>query len=162
MVVGDRFVKSLAVYHLRPSLFSFFCLRARPNVRAKERRVNPIFLVQLRKMLAEDFPGSMRMKNSGRNGSLSRLQGLASICRKARREKTAGAGRLDVHRACTGNAESSSRFPVLSSQFSVLSSQFSVLSSRFSVLSSQLRKQKRAGSDPARRSWTSYCELLTA
>jgi hypothetical protein len=80
MVVGDRFVKSLAGYRLRPE---FFRERARPNVRAKGRGVNPIFLVQLRKMLAADFRGGTRIKQSGRDVSLSRLQGLASICARS-------------------------------------------------------------------------------
>jgi hypothetical protein len=102
MVSGDRFFKSLAGYRLRPE---FFCQRAKSNVRAKGREVNSIFLVQLRKMLVENFCGATQGKRLGRDVALSRLQGAASLCRGALAEETASPGMRVVHRACTGNAE---------------------------------------------------------
>lgn len=60
-------------------------------------------------MLAADFRRETRIKQSGRDMPLSRLQGLASMYAKAWAEKTTGGRRQVVHRACTGNAECSGK-----------------------------------------------------
>ena len=76
------------------------------TVRAKGRGVNSVFLVQLRKMLATDFRGWARIKELDRDVSLSRMEGLASVCGRALEGNLFGARKLIVHRGCTGNAES--------------------------------------------------------
>jgi hypothetical protein len=60
-------------------LIGFFCLMANQNVRAKGRAVNSVFLVQLRKMVATDFRGSTRIKNSFKDVRLSRTEGAGSV-----------------------------------------------------------------------------------
>jgi len=85
------------------------------NVRAKGRAVNSVFLVQLRKIVATDFRGSARMKGPVRDVSLSRMKGLGSVWRRAWRQDFLSVEKLIVHRGCTGNAESSGRWPVASS-----------------------------------------------
>src|SRR5579864_7485844 len=81
----------------------------------------------------------MRCRDMAQAGDKKRLavarhHGVSWMWQR-RRTKSGRVGSRNLHRGCTGNAES--QFSVLSSQFSVLSSQFSVLSSQFSVLSSQ-------------------------
>jgi hypothetical protein len=44
-----------------PGLIPFFCLGANQNVRGNGLVVNSVFLVQLRKMFAADFLGSVRI-----------------------------------------------------------------------------------------------------
>jgi hypothetical protein len=58
----------------------YFLLRANQNVRAKERLVNSVFLVQLRKMFATDLHGCSRIKNLADDGAVSRVEGLGSVC----------------------------------------------------------------------------------
>ena len=85
--------------------FFFILLRANQNVRAKERLVNSVFLVQLRKMVATEFRGLARIKNPSRDMAVSRLEGLSSDCAGTLGEKFGRVGRLILHRGCTGNAE---------------------------------------------------------
>jgi len=53
--------------------------RAKLNVRAKWRRVNSVFLVQLRKMLDADFRGMGEIKDLVKGMPLSRTEGSGSI-----------------------------------------------------------------------------------
>src|SRR5580700_289775 len=108
-------VSSSAGSCLRPIFRFIFVERARVNVRAKERAVNSVFLVQLRKIVATDFRGSARMKGPVRDVSLSRMKGLGSVWRRAWREDFLNVEKLIVHRGCTGNAESSGQWSVASS-----------------------------------------------
>ena len=108
-------VASSAGSCLRPIFRFIFIEKARVNVRAKGRAVNSVFLVQLRKIVATDFRGSARMKGPVRDVSLSRMKGLGSVWRRAWRQDFLSVEKLIVHRGCTGNAESSGRWPVASS-----------------------------------------------
>jgi hypothetical protein len=93
-------------WFLSSAEFDFiFWLRANQNVRAKERPVNSVFLVQLRKMVAGDFCGSRRIKNFFRDALVSRSEGLSSVCGGALGEKAERGRQRIVHRGCTGNAE---------------------------------------------------------
>jgi len=86
-----------------------FAERARVNVRAKGRAVNSVFLVQLRKMLAADFRGSAGMENLLEDVVLSRTEGLGSVLGRGLEKNLFRAGKVIVHRGCTGNAESRGR-----------------------------------------------------
>jgi len=102
-------VETLRIRHcIRPVMSlaeTCFLLRANQNVRAKERAVNSVFLVQLRKMFATDFRGWTRIKNFFKNVWLSRAEGADSFCGRELGEKFGRRRRLIVHRGCTGNAE---------------------------------------------------------
>ena len=111
-------VASVGRLRSRPRSDSFFSLRANQNVRAKERAVNSVFLVQLRKMFATDLCGSARTKNFFGGVAVSRVEGAGSICGKAREGKFARTRRLIVHRGCTGNAER--HWSVVSDQWPVV------------------------------------------
>ena len=76
------------------------------NVRAKERAVNSVFLVQLRKMVAADFGRSTRIKNLVGDMPLSRVQGLGCVGAGLVEGFGGRSGQWIVHRGCTGNAES--------------------------------------------------------
>jgi hypothetical protein len=88
-----------------------FCERAKENVRAKGRAVNSVFLVQLRKMLATDFPDQHGLKRLSKNVVPRRIQGLVLIAMR-REEKLSDCGRADcaqrMHRKCR-KAESGGR-----------------------------------------------------
>jgi hypothetical protein len=99
-------VSSSAGSCLRPIFGFIFVERARVNVRAKERAVNSVFLVQLRKIVATDFRGSARIKDLVSDVSLSRVEGLGSAGGRVPVRNFLRAGKLIVHRGCTGNAES--------------------------------------------------------
>ena len=87
------------------------------NVRAKRRAVNSVFLVQLRKIVATDFRGLAGMENLFEDVVLSRTQGLGSVCWRVLGRNFLRAGKLIVHRGCTGNAESGGQWPGVSGQF---------------------------------------------
>ena len=87
------------------------------NVRAKGRAVNSVFLVQLRKIVATDFRGLARMENLLEDMVLSRTEGLGSVSGRVLEEFLPGSGHGIVHRGCTGNAESSGQWAVVSDQF---------------------------------------------
>jgi hypothetical protein len=121
-----------------------FLLRANQNVRAKERAVNSVFLVQLMKMVATKFHGLARIKNFFRDRAVSRLEGLGTDCGGASGEKVRGVGQRIVHRGCTGNAER---------QWSVASGQWSV---RF-LLASLGGRRRGALSTLAVRRYKVHC-----
>ena len=91
-----------------------FCERARVTVRAKGCAVNSAFLVQLRKMLDKYFGGLAWSVNLVEEVGLTRMEGSGSV----RGRKVEGifgrSGQGIVHRDCTGNAESSGQWLVVS------------------------------------------------
>jgi hypothetical protein len=70
--------------------------------------------VQLRKIVAGDFQGSAGTKELVGDISLSRIGGLGSVYGRAFEKHFLRVGKLIVHRGCTGNAESSNQWPVVS------------------------------------------------
>jgi hypothetical protein len=96
-----------------------FFAESETNVRVKACEVNPVFLVQLRKMVATDFYGFAPRKDLVRCVALSREGGAGSGWESAGGRKFRRAVRRIVHRGCTGNAERQWSGSVASGQFPV-------------------------------------------
>jgi hypothetical protein len=89
------------------------------NVRVKGCAVNSVFLVQLRKIVGRGFRGSAGMENLFEDVVLSRAEGSRCVCGGASSVVLGEWGQGIVHRGCTGNAESSGQWLVVSGQLLV-------------------------------------------
>jgi len=131
------------------SSIEYFLSRVKPNVRAKGRVVNSVFLVQLRKMMVTDHSGSTRIKELPEDILLNRVCGGDSSFGRAFGEGSVGVARRIVHRGRTGNAER--QWSVGSGQWAVVSGQWSVASS-CSRRCGEPRKQRFFAEQPRRLS----------